>query len=150
MLSVNVLCLTFIVYFMYHLIKTKPTQFTLALISLISFSILIGSIEYILLILATTQGTPTPYPFAYSFIFGECLEGITILSDLQEFLQWLSALILGMKYHSVARQIEAVLKNGSLIPNSEMRFLRLSYTILIFCCLAFLVTLIMLTEKYIR
>jgi hypothetical protein len=58
MLSLNCLTLVFITYFMVNFIRLRPTRFTLFLVSLITFSILIGAVEYVLIILATTEGTP--------------------------------------------------------------------------------------------
>ena len=51
------------------------------LVSLIVASIALGSIEYIIIILATEENAEETNLRAYDFFFGNCMMGITILSD---------------------------------------------------------------------
>lgn len=80
MLSMNLMSLLFVFYFIKDMVKHKPTCFTVCFISLITIAMVIGAIEYILLILATTANNP--YPRAFSFVFNNCLIGIASLSNI--------------------------------------------------------------------
>jgi hypothetical protein len=80
MLSMNLLSLVFVFYFIKDMIKHKPTYFTVCFISLITIAMITGAIEYILLILATTPNNP--YPRAFDFVFDNCLIGMSSLSNI--------------------------------------------------------------------
>jgi hypothetical protein len=81
MLSVNTLVLLVTGYFVCLNLRMKPTLFTVLLVSLIVASILLGSIEYIIIILATESNAAEINLRAYDFFFSNCMMGITILSD---------------------------------------------------------------------
>ena len=84
MLCFNLLTLVWIAYFMVGFLRSKPTLFILMLVFLISLAILMGTVEYVLLIMALKVGNP--YPRVFRFVFDECLVRFTNMTDVQEFL----------------------------------------------------------------
>jgi hypothetical protein len=66
---------------------------------LISFSLLVGSTIYLLLIIALHPESPVNHPGVYDFVMGSCNLKISLLSTGQEYLQWVSAFFMAYKYH---------------------------------------------------
>lgn len=85
---------------MLGVIRSKPTLFSKLVIVLITIDIMLGAVSYSLLISATRDQTN---PRAFKFVYGRCLMGITVLTDFQRFLTWLTAFMLGWKQHIVAK-----------------------------------------------
>lgn len=78
------------------------------MVALITLSLLMGSAIYLLLILALDPESPVNHPGVYNFVMGACSLKITLLSNIQEYIQWVSALFMAYKYHQVARQLSQV------------------------------------------
>ena len=77
MMAINSMCILLVIYNLYWILKQKThTFFTIFFVSLIGVSILLGLIEYLLLILATDQDGNT-HNRAYLFVTSKCGSGFS-------------------------------------------------------------------------
>jgi hypothetical protein len=102
MLGLNLVVLTWCFSLLLGAMRSKSTLFSKLIIGLITIDTMLGAVSYSLLISATKDYNQTN-PRASKFVFGRCLMGITVITDLQRFLTWLTAFMLGWKQHIVAK-----------------------------------------------
>ena len=53
-----------------------------------------------------------------------------------------------MKYHCVAKEIDSVIKDGTLLPNTKLMSLRLVYLFLIILCLIYVAAVVTLNKVF--
>lgn len=113
MLTLTFLTLAYVLCFAISLVNKRTTLFTKVMVILITVTLLMAQAEYIITIMATMPLVPGPHgsskhnlvspnPKAYQFVFSHCGLAIGDVSDVQQLFQWLVAMILAWKYHSVA------------------------------------------------
>ena len=103
MLACNTATLAYVGYIVYRHWAQKANSFTVILVTLITVSLIMGSALYILLIIALERDSPKNNPGVFEFVMGSCSLRLSLMSDAQEYMQWVSAMFMAYKYHQVAR-----------------------------------------------
>ena len=80
----------------------------------IGLGLVIGFAEAVVFLIATDSNTSRNKKAEF-FIFYGCGLPLSILSAVQNYVEWLSALLLAHKYHVVALTIESVIKTGNFL-----------------------------------
>lgn len=136
-LSVQSLLLVYLVVYIYRQRRHKITLFTALMLTTIGTGLVLGITEAIIFILATNSDASSN-THAENFIFYGCGYWILLLSEIQNYVQWLSALILAHKYHVVALTIDYIMKTGNFLTTSIQRNIYILYLGLILACATYI------------
>ena len=113
-ITVQSLLMLYLVTYIYRHRKQKMTIFTGLMLFTIGLGLVIGFAEAVVFLIATDSNTSRNKKAEF-FIFYGCGLPLSILSAVQNYVEWLSALLLAHKYHVVALTIESVIKTGNFL-----------------------------------
>lgn len=147
-LSFNVCTMCYIFVFIVKLRNKNPTPFTICLVSLVAITIMLGAVEYILVIMALKDENFEVNPLASHFVLDDCYLGISWMSGIQQYMQWLAVMSLAMKYHNTAIQIDSVLKQGTLLQNRKTEIFKIGYICLFMAVLIYTFTQLSLNTYF--
>ena len=106
-ISVQSLLLLYLAVYIYRHRKQKITTFTALMITTIGLGLVIGFAEAVIFLLATDDDVARNKR-AENFIFYGCGLHLSFLSEVQNYIEWLTALLLAHKYHIVSLTIESI------------------------------------------
>jgi hypothetical protein len=111
---IQCLFIVFIVYKINYFCRHRETtsSFTIYILAIITVSLTLGICEAVLVIIGSK---PHKHPVAFKIMFNYCWLGILTLSQYHSLLTFIAAWVIAAKYHGVAKQIDAVLRQGILI-----------------------------------
>jgi hypothetical protein len=132
-ITVQSLLMLYLVTYIYRHRKQKMTIFTGLMLFTIGLGLVIGFAEAVVFLVATDSNTSRNKNAEY-FIFYGCGLPLSILAETQNYVEWLSALLLAHKYHIVALTIESVIKTGNFLNQMTQRNVFLLYVSLALAC----------------
>ena len=119
--------------FIYRHRRQKMTSFTALMLFTIGLGLAIGFAEAIIFLVATDDEVSRNLR-AQHFIFYGCGLHLTLLSEIQNYVEWLSAMLLAHKYHIVALTIESITKTGDFLHQAtQLNVFRLYIGIALAC-----------------
>jgi hypothetical protein len=103
------------------------------MITLIASGLVIGFAEAVIFLIATDSDV-SRNKRAEKFIFYGCGLLLGLLSAIQNYIEWLSALLLAHKYHVVALTIESITETGNFVATVTSRNVFMFYVGLALAC----------------
>lgn len=138
LITVQSLLMLYLVTYIYRHRKQKMTIFTGLMLFTIGLGLVIGFSEAVVFLIATDSNT-SRNKNAEFFIFYGCGLPLSILSEVQNYVEWLSALLLAHKYHVIALTVESVIKTGNFLNPVTQRNVFLLYVSLALACVSSIV-----------
>ncbi len=132
-ITVQSLLMLYLATYIYRHRKQKMTIFTALMLFTIGLGLVIGFAEAVVFLIATDSNTYRNVRAEY-FIFYGCGLPLSILYEVQNYVEWLSALLLAHKYHVVALTIESVTRTGNFLHPVTQRNVFLLYMGLALAC----------------
>ena len=119
-ITIQSILMVYLASFIFRFRKQKITTFTALMLLTIGLGLVIGFAEAITFLVATNIDQSRNYR-AEKFIFYGCGLPLSLLTDIQNFIEWITALLLAHKYHIVALTIESVTQTGNFLKNATKR-----------------------------
>ena len=111
-------------------------MFTGLMLFTIGLGLAIGFAEVIIFLIATDQDV-TKNKKAQTFIFYGCGLPLGVVSAVQNYVEWVSALLLAHKYHIVSLTIEWITQTGNFLPLKTQKKVFWLYIGVAVACAAF-------------